>query len=83
MGKKLKFKKKTLADLKKGESGRVVKLHGDAVSQRRLMALGVVKGKSIVLEDKAPLGDPCICTILGYRLTLRNSDAKNIVITSP
>lgn len=70
----------TLADIRAGESARIQGIDGDDASKRRLMALGIVAGKEISLETKAPLGDPRIYTILGYRLTIRNEDAKKIRI---
>ncbi|MBF0369534.1 MAG: ferrous iron transport protein A [Magnetococcales bacterium] len=72
----------TLADLKNGETAKIHRLMGDETSKRRLMALGIVKGKEISLEVKAPMGDPRIYSILGYRLTIRNEDARNILVDS-
>ena len=71
----------SLMDLKKGEHARIIGLQGDMVSKRRLMALGIVSGKDIALDCKAPMGDPGIYSILGYRLTIRNDDARNILVS--
>lgn len=71
----------TLADLKDNQSAEIVALTGDDVSKRRLMALGIVRGKKITLETQAPMGDPRVYTILGYRLTIRNDDAEKIVVS--
>ncbi|MBF0295714.1 MAG: ferrous iron transport protein A [Magnetococcales bacterium] len=72
----------TLADLQIGHIVRIEKLLGDAISKRRLMALGLVRGKEITLENKAPLGDPGIYSILGYRLSIRNDDARNVLVSN-
>lgn len=72
----------TLADLQVGHTAKIEKLLGDTISKRRLMALGLVTGKKIELETKAPMGDPRIYSILGYRLSIRNEDAKNILVSS-
>ena len=72
----------SLSQLENDEVVRIVELMGDDVSKRRLMALGIVRGKEITLEKQAPLGDPRIYSILGYRLTIRNDDAEKILVTS-
>jgi ferrous iron transport protein A len=72
----------TLADLNNDEAVQIVGLKGDDVSKRRLMALGIVRGKEISLETQAPMGDPRIYSILGYRLTIRNDDAQKILVTT-
>ncbi|MEO5330873.1 MAG: ferrous iron transport protein A [Magnetococcus sp. YQC-5] len=71
-----------LIDLPVGHAAKIEGLLGDAISKRRLMALGLVKGKEIVLETKAPMGDPRIYAILGYRLSIRNDDAKNVLVSN-
>ncbi|MBF0180145.1 MAG: ferrous iron transport protein A [Magnetococcales bacterium] len=74
--------KKTLADLTVGHTARIEGLHGDAIGKRRLMALGLVRGREISLERRAPMGDPGIYAILGYRLSIRDDDARNVVISN-
>ncbi len=72
----------TLADLKVGQAAKIEGLRGDTTCKRRFMALGLVTGKEISLETKAPMGDPCVYSILGYRLSIRNDDAKNILVSN-
>ncbi|MEO5345528.1 MAG: ferrous iron transport protein A [Magnetococcus sp. YQC-9] len=72
----------TLDKLPVGCTARIEGLQGDDLGKKRLMAMGLVKGKEIALETKAPLGDPRIYTILGYRLSIRNDDARNILVSS-
>ncbi|GAB0057888.1 Ferrous iron transport protein A [Candidatus Magnetaquicoccaceae bacterium FCR-1] len=72
----------TLDQLPVGQKGRIEGLKGDNLSKKRLMAMGLVRGKEIALEIKAPLGDPRIYTLLGYRLSIRNDDARNVLISS-
>ena len=71
----------SLMDLKSGEHARIIGLQGEMVNKRRLMALGIVNGKDISLDVKAPMGDPRVYSILGYRLTIRNDDARNILVS--
>lgn len=71
----------TLADLEDGQAAVIRGLCGESISKRRLMALGLVRGKEIFLETKAPMGDPRIYAVLGYRLTIRNDDARNVIVS--
>ena len=71
---------KTLADLKSGQRGRIVRIEGDASFRSQLAALGVVRGTEIRLDRTAPLGDPRTYTLLGYNLTIRNSDARLVYL---
>lgn len=71
---------RSLADLAHGERGVVDKIEGDAVFRRKLSALGVVKGIEIMLDHTAPMGDPRAYFLLGYNLSLRNEDARKILL---
>ena len=73
----------SLDGLKQGESATIHKLSGDRTSKMRFMALGIVSGHTICLETKAPLDDPRIYSVLGYRLSIRNDDAKKILVSHP
>ena len=70
----------TLAELGPGETGVVNRIDGEAALKRRLNALGMVKGIEISLEHTAPMGDPRAYTLMGYQLSLRNEDARKIVL---
>ncbi|CCQ73011.1 Fe2+ transport system protein A [Magnetospira sp. QH-2] len=71
---------KTLADLKAGEQSTIICISGDDSLKRRLSSMGVVKGTQISLDRKAPLGDPRAYELMGYKLSLRQAEAKQIVI---
>ena len=66
---------KTLKDLKVGQRGRVIKLHGQGAVKRRIMDMGITKGTEIYVRKVAPLGDPIEITVRGYELSLRKDDA--------
>ena len=66
-----------------GESAVIHRLLGDKVSRQRLMALGIVTGHQIALDTSAPMGDPGIYSILGYRLSIRREDAEKILVSEP
>ena len=71
---------RTLRQVKKGESVKVVKLHGEGAVKRRIMDMGITKGVEILLRKVAPLGDPIEITVRGYELSLRKADADMIEI---
>ncbi|MBF1001576.1 MAG: ferrous iron transport protein A [Lachnospiraceae bacterium] len=67
---------KTLKDVPVGESGVVVKIHGEGALRRRIMDMGITKGTEIYVRKVAPLGDPVEITVRGYELSLRKADAE-------
>ena len=70
----------TLKELKPGESGTVKSIGEEGVMRRRLMDMGVTQGVSIKVIKIAPLGDPIEVNIRGYALSLRKSDAEQIIV---
>jgi len=71
----------TLADLGFGQRGIVVGMgEADATQKRRLTAFGLVRGTEISLDRAAPMGNPRAYSLLGYRLSLRNEDARTILL---
>ena len=69
---------KTLKQAKIGETVRVVKLHGEGATKRRIMDMGLTKGPQVYVRKVAPLGDPVELTVRGYELSLRRADAEMI-----
>jgi DtxR family transcriptional regulator, Mn-dependent transcriptional regulator len=70
----------TLDDMKKGQSGRILKVSGKGEVHKRILDMGVVKGSKITVERIAPFGDPIEFRIKGYILSLRKEEAKNIEV---
>lgn len=70
----------SLSDIKTGENAVVVKLLGSKLHKQRLMALGMIMGQAVSLDIQAPMGDPKVYSILGYRLSIRNDDAAQILV---
>ena len=70
----------TLYDLREGEAGIILKIKGRGQFRHRLMEMGFVVGKKIVVEKKAPLRDPVEYKIMGYYVSLRNSEAQLIEV---
>ena len=71
---------KTLKQVKVGETGKVVKLHGEGAVKRRIMDMGITKGVEIYIRKVAPLGDPIEITVRNYELSLRKADAEMIEV---
>lgn len=71
---------KTLKDLRVGETGKVVRLHGEGAVKRRIMDMGITKGVDVYIRKVAPLGDPVEINVRGYELSLRKADAEMIEV---
>ena len=70
----------TLRDVKVDQTVSVVKLHGEGVTKRRIMDMGITKGVDIYVRKVAPLGDPVEITVRGYELTVRKADAQCVEV---
>jgi len=69
-----------LSELEAGARGRVTGIGGDADTARRLGDLGLVRGTTVEMIRRAPLGDPLEVRLRGYMLTLRRSEAEHITV---
>ena len=70
----------TLDKVKKGQTGRIIKVSGSGSLHKRILDMGVVKGAKIKVEKVAPLGDPIEIKVKGYFLSLRKDEAKKIEV---
>ena len=71
---------KTLRDVASGESATVRRLTGEGAVKRHIMDMGITKGTEVFVRKVAPLGDPIEVTVRGYELSLRKSEAGNILV---
>lgn len=69
-----------LSQLKVGEKGTVVAVHGEGAVRRRLFDMGITPGTEIYLRKTAPFGDPIEVSLRGYELTLRKAEAAQVEI---
>ena len=69
-----------LSNMKIGQKGIVKNLKVEGLIKRRLFDMGITPGADIIMVKRAPLGDPIEITIRGYQLSLRKSEAINIII---
>jgi ferrous iron transport protein B len=70
----------TLYDLSEGEEGVILKIKGRGQFRQRLSEMGFVVGKKVSVIKKAPLRDPIEYKIMGYHISLRNSEAQLIIV---
>jgi ferrous iron transport protein B len=71
----------TLFDLCEGEEGIILKIKGRGQFRHRLMEMGFIAGKKILVIKKAPLGDPVEFRIMDYHVSLRKSETKLIEVS--
>jgi Fe2+ transport system protein A len=71
---------KTLNDVQIGKTVKVEKLTGNGPLKRRIMDMGITKGVEILVRKVAPLGDPIEINLRGYELSIRKSEAENIMV---
>jgi len=71
---------KALSELKIGEEGIVIKINAKGALRRRIMEMGIIHGSKITVKGFAPLGDPMELSIKGYKLSLRKTEASDIIV---
>ena len=69
-----------LNELKKGQQAVIVQVGGKGAVKRRMMDMGIVPGSTISVVRVAPLGDPIEYWVKGYSLSLRRSEAREILV---
>jgi ferrous iron transport protein A len=68
-----------LSDLKPGQEGIIKEFKNNDIFLK-LMEMGCVPGERILMEQKAPLGDPISVSVSGYHLSLRLNEAEHILV---
>ncbi|RLD60952.1 MAG: ferrous iron transport protein B [Bacteroidetes bacterium] len=69
-----------LSDLKTGEDGVIVKVMGYGAFRKRIIEMGFIKGQKVKVIKNAPLRDPVEYNVMGYNVSLRKSEAKNVEV---
>jgi ferrous iron transport protein A len=64
----------------KGAVATVAQINVPAASRARLMEMGLLVGTKVELVRFAPMGDPVEIKVRGYNLTLRKSEAEQILV---
>ena len=71
---------KPLSELKPKEKGTIIRVSGRKSVYRRILDMAVVSGTAVEVLRAAPLGDPIEIKIKGYYLSLRKTEAANILV---
>ncbi len=71
---------KYLCDLEPGVKAAIVRIKGDSPFKKRLMEMGMIREELIEKVKLAPLADPAEYIIKGYHISLRNSEARDIIV---
>ena len=71
-----------LSELKTGEKAVIVRVHGHGSFRKRLIEMGFIQGKEVRVILNAPLRDPIEYEIIGYKLSLRREEARQIEVAS-
>ena len=69
-----------LSSMAPGSAGKVTEIKVPAANRPRLMEMGLLVGTPVELVRFAPLGDPVEIKVRGYNLTLRKSEAEQILV---
>lgn len=71
-----------LSELQTGEKGVIIKVMGHGGFRRRIIEMGLIKGKTVEVLLNAPLKDPIKYKIMGYEISLRRQEAAMIEVMS-
>jgi len=69
-----------LSELKDKDKGIIVKIQGYGAFRKRITEMGFIKGKQVSVIKNAPLRDPVEYEIMGYKISLRRSEAELIEV---
>lgn len=69
-----------LTSIAAGATATVTEIKLPPESRPRLMEMGLLVGTKVELVRFAPLGDPVEIKVRGYNLTLRKSEAEQILV---
>jgi ferrous iron transport protein A len=70
----------SLRRMKRLESGIIAGVTASGEMGRRIRDMGLVPGTRVTIQGRAPLKDPVALRLMGFTLTLRNSEADYIQV---
>ncbi len=71
-----------LSDLQTGEHAVIVRVNGHGSFRKRLIEMGFIQGKEVRVVLNAPLKDPIEYEIIGYKVSLRREEARQIEVVT-
>ena len=80
-GRKLNGSSRTLAQMRPGDRGLILAVHtSDERIHQRLLHMGMLRGRELVVVRRAPTGDPMEIRLLSYSLCLRQREASQVEV---
>ena len=73
-------KKISMRQMKDNQSGTIASVRANGEMGRRIRDMGITPGTKIKIQGRAPLYDPVALRVMGFTLTLRNSEADYIEV---
>ena len=70
-----------LSDLAPGQEATIVSIDDSGPVGRRLLDLGLLPGTPVRALRHAPLGDPGVYELRGYRLCLRRTESERVQVS--
>ena len=70
----------SLRQMQVDQTGTIASVKGTGELGRRIRDMGLIPGKEIKVQGRAPLHDPVSLRIMGFTLTLRNNEADHIEV---
>lgn len=71
----------TLNDLKPGQKAVVKDIRSQGALRRHIIDMGITPGVIVMMRKTAPFGDPIEINVRGYELSIRKSEALQIIVT--
>ncbi len=69
-----------LRKMKDNQTGTISSIKVSGELGRRIRDMGLIPGRSVKVQGRAPLYDPVALRIMGFTLTLRNNEADFIEV---
>lgn len=72
--------KQNMRQMRKNQNGLISRVTAGGELGRRIRDMGLVPGTTVKIQGRAPLKDPVALRVMGFTLTLRNSEADYIEV---
>ena len=72
----------SMRQMKDNQSATITAVKANGEMGRRIRDMGVIPGTKIKIQGRAPVKDPVALRVMGFTLTLRNSEADIIEVAS-
>lgn len=70
----------SIARMEPGQQGRVRQIGGRGAVRQRLLDMGLLPDVTLMMERKAPTGDPVWIRLQGFEMALRRSEAELVTV---